>query len=383
MTRAPLLPFLLLLALPAAGQQANPWADPPPAEAPAAPRTAPPAATSAPAATPAPNPAAAGFRIVNRTGAEATALHAVRSPRGAGNDWGQSLLTPGRPLPVNGGFRVVPNDPEACRFDLRLILADNRESVLREQDICANRTIEMSQAAAPRPAPAPGVGPRSDAPQAPPNNAARQVSTGTGFIVAPDRVMTNEHVVNGCNRIIMRTPEGRWIAATPPARVDAALDLAVLAVPGLPGPVLTFRAGPPVRRGEGVVAYGFPLAGLLSSDPKLTRGEVNGLAGLGDDRNQIQISAAVQPGNSGGPLLDMQGRVVGVVVSKLNAGRVAERTGDIAQNVNFAVRGEAALQFLSRAQVPARAEPGTGAERSVADVGEIAHRATMFIRCER
>jgi S1-C subfamily serine protease len=251
--------------------------------------------------------------------------------------------------------------------------------VLPEQDICANRTIEVTTAAAPRP-PAP---PASSVPQAPPNQAARNVSTGSGFIIAADRVMTNEHVVNGCNRIILRTPEGRWLAATPPARVDAALDLAVLAVPGLPGPILPFRAGPPVRRGEGVVAYGFPLAGLLSSDPKLTRGEVNGLAGIADNRNQIQISAEVQPGNSGGPLLDMQGHIVGVVVSKLNAQRMAQRTGDIAQNVNFAVRSEAALQFLTRAQVTPRSLPSQGAERSAADVGDMAHRSTMFIRCER
>ena len=330
------------------------------------------------AAAQAPEPPA-GFRIVNRTGVEATALHAVRSPRGAGNDWGNSLLTAGRPLPINGGFRVVPSDPAACRFDLRLVLADGRESVLPEQDICANRTIELATAAAPRPPPPPA----SLVPQAPPNQAARNVSTGSGFIIAADRVMTNEHVVNGCNRIILRTPEGRWLAATPPARVDAALDLALLAVPGLPGPILPFRAGPPVRRGEGVVAYGFPLAGLLSSDPKLTRGEVNGLAGIADNRNQIQISAEVQPGNSGGPLLDMQGHIVGVVVSKLNAQRVAQRTGDIAQNVNFAVRSEAALQFLTRAQVTPRSLPSQGAERSAADVGDIAHRSTMFIRCER
>ena len=370
MTRS-LLPLLLILAWPAPAQQANPWADPPP------PAAAPPAA-AAPAPG-APATTAAGFRVVNRTGADATALHAVRSPRGAGGDWGQSLLTPGRPLTPKGGFRIVPNDPEACRFDLRLVLADNRESVLREQDVCQNRTIEMTQAGAPRAAaPQPG-----NVPQAAPNQSARQVSTGSGFIVAPDRVMTNEHVVHGCNRVLLRTPEGRWLAATPPARVDAALDLAVLVVPGLPGPVLPFRAGPAVRRGEGVVAYGFPLAGLLSSDPKLTRGEVNGLAGLQDNRNQIQISAAVQPGNSGGPLLDMQGHVVGVVVSKLNAQRVAERTGDIAQNVNFAVRGEAAQRFLAAAQVTARTQPSEGAERSAADVGEIAHRATMFIRCER
>lgn len=335
-----------------------------------------PAAAQAPTASGEPP---AGFRIVNRTGAEATALHAVRSPRGEGGDWGNSLLTPGRPLPVNSGFRVMPTDPAACRFDLRLMLADGREAVLREQDVCGNRNIDMSQAVAAR-APAP---PAANVPQAPPNQQARQVSTGTGWIVAAERVMTNEHVINGCNRIILRTPEGRWLAATPPARVDAALDLAVLAVPGISGPILPIRSGPAVRRGESVIAYGFPLAGLLSSDPKLTRGEVNGLAGIADNRNQIQISAEVQPGNSGGPLLDMQGNVVGVIVSKLNAQRVAQRTGDIAQNVNFAIRSEATLAFLQRAQVTPRLTASTGAERSAPDVGELAHRSTLFIRCER
>ena len=195
-------------------------------------------------------------------------------------------------------------------------------------------------------------------------------------------MLTNQHVVDGCNRVVLRTPDGRWLGAVPPAKVDATLDLALLAVPGLPGPVLSFRAGPPIRRGDGVVAYGFPLAGLLSSDPKLTRGEINGLAGIGDNP-AIQISAEVQPGNSGGPLLDMQGHIVGVVVSKLNAQRVAQRTGDIAQNVNFAVKGEAALAFLRRAELSPATAPSTGPERGAADVGEIANRSTLFIRCEK
>jgi len=74
---------------------------------------------------------------------------------------------------------------------------------------------------------------------------------------------------------------------------------------------------------------------------------------------------------------------VGIVVSKLNAQRVAQRTGDIAQNVNFAVRSEAALRFLTRAQVTPRTQTSQGADRSAADIGDIAHRATMFIRCEK
>jgi len=334
-------------------------------------------------ASPAATQEATTFRVVNRTGADAVTLNAVRTPRGMQGDWGGNLLRPDRPLTPGGGFRVQPSDAAGCRFDLRLVLADGRESVLREQDICTQREIEMATVAAPATARPAAAAPVPDVPQQRPNQSARNVSVGTGFLVAPDRVLTNQHVVDGCNRIVLRTPDGRWLGAVPPARVDQQLDLALLAVPGLPGPTLSFRSGPAVRRGEGVVAYGFPLAGLLSSDPKLTRGEVNGLAGIGDNPAQYQISAEVQPGNSGGPLLDMQGRVLGIVVSKLNAQRVAQRTGDIAQNVNFAVKVEAAIPFLRRAGLEPRLAPSTGPDRSAPDVGDIAHRSTLFIRCER
>jgi S1-C subfamily serine protease len=90
----------------------------------------------------------------------------------------------------------------------------------------------------------------------------------------------------------------------------------------------------------------------------------------------------VQQGNSGGPLLDLAGNVVGVIVSKLNAQRIAQRTGDIPQNVNFAVKGDEAIAFLRENRVePMLAD--TGPLRTAAEVGEIAHRSTLFVRCLR
>ena len=331
------------------------------------------AQTAAPAA-PVPASASNPFRVLNRTGAEARELYAVRSGR---PDWGRNLLP--RPLAPDAAAPLRTNAEAGCRFDIRLVLADGREAVRRDNEVCAGDrsvAIEASMAAAPT---APGTTPTPPAAQ--PNPGVRAAS-GTGFLVAAERVMTNQHVVAGCDRLLVRGPDGRSLAAVPPAQVDQRLDLALLRVPGLTGPVLSFRSNP-VRRGEGVVAYGFPLAGLLSSDPKLTRGEINGLAGLGDDQNQFQISAPVQPGNSGGPLLDMQGNVVGVVVSKLNAQRVAQRTGDIAQNINFAVKGERAAAFLRATGVPPATAESRGPDRSAADVGEIAGRSTVFIRCEK
>ncbi|NBQ75867.1 MAG: serine protease, partial [Acetobacteraceae bacterium] len=209
-----------------------------------------------------------------------------------------------------------------------------------------------------------------------------RASTGTGFVVARDRVLTNHHVIDGCNAITIRTADGRTLPATMPARVDVQRDLALLAVPNNPGPVLAFRSNL-VRRGESVVTYGFPLAGLLAAGPTLTTGEVSALAGLANNEQHFQISAPVQQGNSGGPLLDRQGNVMGVIVSKLNAQRIAQRTGDIPQNVNFAVKGTEALGFLRRAGVEPTLRESAPTELSAAEVGERAHPSTVFIRCEK
>ncbi|MCA3311378.1 MAG: trypsin-like peptidase domain-containing protein [Roseomonas sp.] len=218
-------------------------------------------------------------------------------------------------------------------------------------------------------------------PLAPGERAARRaVSSGTGFVVAARRIMTNHHVIEGCAEVAARLPDGREL----PARVlasDATRDLALLSTEAEAGPILPFRSAGAYRRGEGVVTYGFPLAGLLSSGPTLTTGEVSALSGLADNPRHIQISAPVQPGNSGGPLLDMRGQVIGVVVSKLNAGQIARQTGDIPQNVNFAVKHTEALDFLREQNVAVT--PGTTdqAPRAADAVGEVAHPSTLFLRC--
>ncbi|GAA0595675.1 hypothetical protein GCM10009416_37520 [Craurococcus roseus] len=346
------------------------------------------------------------FRVVNRTGQQVMELNAVRSPRGAANDWGRNLLP--RPMGPDGNFSLRPSEAAGCRFDIRMLLLDGREARLEDQDVCAVRVVAVGpQSVAPLPgamgAPEPvPPGPAAAAPAAaatPGRTAAAGVagsapaivrpnphvraSSGTGFVVAPDRVLTNQHVINGCNRVLIRTPDGRTLAATPPARVDVQRDLALIAVPGNPGPALTFRGGPDVRRGEAVVTYGFPLAGLLSSGPTLTTGEVSALSGFADHQGRFQISAPVQPGNSGGPLLDRQGNVMGVVVAKLNAALVAARSGDIPQNVNFAIKGTEALEFLRRAGLSPAVAESRGTERSAIEVGEAAHRSTVFVLCER
>jgi S1-C subfamily serine protease len=219
-------------------------------------------------------------------------------------------------------------------------------------------------------------------PPAPPPQG-RAAASGTGFIVADGRVLTNEHVAGSCARIGARNAQGRWAAARLLA-VDRGTDLTLLAVPADFGPPLVFRDGPPVERGETVITYGFPLTGLLSSGPTLTTGDVSALSGLRDNPLHYTISAPVQPGSSGGPLLDAQGHVVGVVVAKLNAARIARMTGgDIPQNVNFAIKSDAASDFLRANGVHPLTAPSAGPDRRVPEIGEIAHPSTLFLQCYR
>ena len=228
--------------------------------------------------------------------------------------------------------------------------------------------------------------PPSPGPQLQPplgTSAGRLAASGSGFIVANGQVLTNRHVVDGCTRLVARNArDERSVASV--AASDPVRDLALLSVASGFGPALVFRATPAVERGESVITYGFPLSGLLSSGPSLSTGSVSALSGLRDNPMHYQISAPVQPGNSGGPLLDAQAHVIGVVVSKLNAARIAQITGgDIPQNVNFAIKGSEALAFLARNGVRPDTASSSGPDQRAAETGEIAHPATVFLQCYR
>ena len=204
-------------------------------------------------------------------------------------------------------------------------------------------------------------------------------STGTGFFVSSrGHVLTNHHVVESCNAITVAL-EGNISQSARVISTDSKNDLALLTTSGLnPGSVPNLRMG--VRLGENVFVYGFPLAGLLASSGNFTTGSVTAVAGLGDDTTMIQMSAPVQPGNSGGPVLDQHGNVVAVVVSKLNALRIAKATNDIPQNVNFAIKTLIAMSFLEAGNVSASATAST----TKLEAPQIAERARTFttqVRC--
>lgn len=218
------------------------------------------------------------------------------------------------------------------------------------------------------------------APGAPPAGTSSRTMSGSGFLVSAEgHIVTNHHVVAGCQKVTVApgNAEAAVIAR------DARNDLALLKAASPSPDVARLRAGRGVRPGDDVVVVGFPLRQVLAPNAVVTTGTVSALSGLGNDTAKLQIAAPVQQGNSGGPLLDRHGLVVGVVQSKLNALRIAGVTGDIPQNVNFAVNGATLQSFLEANGVGLRTAPPSGPALSAADVGEQAARFTVAIECTR
>ena len=209
--------------------------------------------------------------------------------------------------------------------------------------------------------------------------------SGSGVVIgAKGEILTNAHVVEGCQTITVKLASGNSKTGALVAR-DERNDLAVVRSTGTNNPptsVASFREGAPLRAGDAIVALGYPLSGVLATDANLSVGNVSALAGLGDDSRYLQISAPVQPGNSGGPLLDASGHLVGIVTAKLNAVRVARFTGDIPQNVNFALKAEVARTFLDSKGI-AYQTARSDQQLSPADVGDIARPFTVHIECEQ
>lgn len=184
--------------------------------------------------------------------------------------------------------------------------------------------------------------------------ADEPTSSGTGFAVTADGwIVTNAHVVQECGRIEVK---GRGDAADP--RIDEINDLAVVKITaGEPLKPLAFRKSA-TRLGEDIVAVGYPLATLLADSVKITTGNVNALAGIRNDTRYIQISTPIQPGNSGGPVVDRNGLLLGITSATLSK-RTADEIGITAQNVNFAIRASVAELFLQSQSLVAQAADAT------------------------
>ncbi|MCB1510699.1 MAG: trypsin-like peptidase domain-containing protein [Hyphomicrobiaceae bacterium] len=206
-------------------------------------------------------------------------------------------------------------------------------------------------------------------------------STGSGYVIDGNgTILTNHHVIDGCSSLAAKAG-GKTLPAEMVAD-DQRNDLAVLRSTVAGVQAAKFREGRGVRAGDSVVAMGYPYAGLLATSPQTTTGTITALAGIGDDSRFLQITAPIQPGNSGGPLFDSSGHVVGTIVSTLNALAVAKVTGSIPQNVNFAIKSGIVREFLDSKNIAY--ETATSSEsKSPADVSELGAKSLVMIECTK
>ena len=200
-------------------------------------------------------------------------------------------------------------------------------------------------------------------------------ASGSSFVVSLNgHILTNRHVVKGCGTLRIGGQKTRIVSE------DLINDLALLRLEQPVTTVASFREGKGVRVGDKVVVAGFPLRGLLGSGLNVTFGNVSSLTGIGNDSRMIQISAPVNPGNSGGPLIDDSGHIVGIVTSKLNALRTAKATGDIPQGANFAIKSSIIRIFLDLNNVDYETARSRSPSSSTV-IADEAKKYTLLIEC--
>jgi S1-C subfamily serine protease len=168
-------------------------------------------------------------------------------------------------------------------------------------------------------------------------SAASGGRSGTGWFVDRGLVATSLHVVDGRTELSVVTDGGDSLEAELVAS-DKQHDVAILRVTGAGSIPALPLASEEARIGAEVFTIGFPHTGVMGVKPKLTDGVISSQSGIQDDPGTYQISVPVQAGNSGGPLLNEQGYVVGLVASKLSAGAMYRSTQDLTENVNYAVK---------------------------------------------
>ena len=268
------------------------------------------------------------------------------------------------------------------RLSLRGTRAALEEAYRCTAALAVNRPAPQAEAPpAPEPAPPPKKEAASAPQPEPPQKKGGGLATGTGFFVNSDgHIVTNAHVVEGCSDATLRLTDGRQLPAAILAR-SKQNDLAILKADIKPEAFASFRGERQIRLGDDIIVFGFPLAGQLTITGNLTTGLVSALAGPDEDVSQMQITAPVQSGNSGGPVIDRSGNVVGVVVAKSNVLARADNKVEVLQNINFAIKANIATLFLDANSVDYERQPSTES-LSTADAADKAKAFTMLIACE-
>jgi S1-C subfamily serine protease len=155
--------------------------------------------------------------------------------------------------------------------------------------------------------------------------------------------------------------------------------LAILKIDTKPTSVLPISYSNPEILQEIYVA-GFPFGEKFSTSIKMTKGIVSSLTGIGNNYSNIQIDAALQPGNSGGPVFDDKGNVVGVAVAKIDLEYAIEEFGVVPENTNFGIKSSVVINFLESNSIGNLASP-LNYKASMTSLGKSVTDATYYVSC--
>ena len=273
------------------------------------------------------------------------------SPANA-REWGRDFLPEQVLVQPSDRYAVRVDTSQDCQFDVKAVWDSEAEQTIRNTNLCTGRPVALS-------GPAPGA----------------KLWSGTGFYVARGgHVLTNNHVIYGCSSVVISRPGG----AAVPLRVvaqDTVHDLALLQDSSVSAPGVIFRApGSALRAGEPSISLGYPIRELLGS-LIVTSGIVSSVSGGRGDETQFQMQTPIQPGNSGGPVFDESGLLIGVSVAQ-----ITRAGGRAVQNVNFAVKAEVARRFVEAQGVHVETA-APRAKLSTADITEQQQNRVLALTC--
>lgn len=211
----------------------------------------------------------------------------------------------------------------------------------------------------------------------PQDNEIREAASGSGFAVSSDGyVITNNHVIEGCQEVAVY--DGGIAVPVTVITYDLQNDLALLKGDFTPQNVFALSGDQPELLQDIYVA-GYPFGNEVSSSIKVTKGIISSLAGIGNNFSNVQIDAALQVGNSGGPILDEMGNVVGVAVSKLDAKYMYDNFGSIPENTNFGIRSSVVRNILDSNGVSSPSPNRSEITRS--ELGAMITGGTYYVSC--
>jgi len=206
--------------------------------------------------------------------------------------------------------------------------------------------------------------------QSPDDNKVVAAASGTGFFVSrTGHIVTNHHVIDGCN-VVKVSFKGSEIEAKTLA-IDKMNDLAIIKSEIKPNKVYSVT-GEDAALLEDVIIAGFPLGKSVSSAIKTSKGSITALAGYGDNYSEFQTDAALNQGNSGGPIMNQKGNVVGVAVA--NFGKT-----EGVESFNFGIKSSTLKTFAKANNVTF--ESPNYRDMSNKDLGNLITEATVYLEC--